>query len=347
MRGNAWLTSLRRHYPHQVQGVVHFQTSDLSAIRLPRNSYYAKAKLKSRKWKLKSEESDYLDMKRWVILLVAFCALAGATLPAANAPQRKRFLWRIVNTPAPFFLVGSMHALRESDYYVLADFDQAIDQSQKFIFERDPEKNDTTLLWRKLQTHATYPRGVTIQQRVRPSTFALLKHIAHIPLGSYQAQKPWAIAVFNLKAQGMETVQSRWSVDRYVLRTRHRSETGGLETIDEFVRTFAEMDDREGESFLLQAIEYGQRSPELLNETIAAWKAGDTNRMYRLYAARKSGSDGYWRWIERRSALWIPRIERAIKSRQPTMVTVGALHLCGPRGVIAELKKRGYKFEQL
>lgn len=286
-------------------------------------------------------------MKRWVILLVAFCALAGATLPAANAPQRKRFLWRIVNTPAPFYLVGSMHALRESDYYVLADFDQAIDQSQKFIFERDPEKNDTTLLWRKLQTHATYPRGVTIQQRVRPSTFALLKHIAHIPLGSYQAQKPWAIAVFNLKAQGMETVQSRWSVDRYVLRTRHRSETGGLETIDEFVRTFAEMDDREGESFLLQAIEYGQRSPELLNETIAAWKAGDTNRMYRLYAPLKNGSDGYWRWIERRSALWIPRIERAIKSRQPTMVIVGALHLCGPRGVIAELKKRGYKFEQL
>jgi uncharacterized protein YbaP (TraB family) len=76
-------------------------------------------------------------MTRRAILFFLLCAWAGhsASVPA---PQRKRFLWRIVNTPAPFYLVGSMHALRESDYYVLADFDQAIDQSQKFIFERDP-----------------------------------------------------------------------------------------------------------------------------------------------------------------------------------------------------------------
>ncbi|HET9800584.1 MAG TPA: TraB/GumN family protein, partial [Chthoniobacterales bacterium] len=59
------------------------------------------------------------------------------------------------------------------------------------------------------------------------------------------------------------------------------------------------------------------------------------------------GAAGYWRWIEKRSAFWVPRIERAMKSNAPTMVIVGALHLCGPRGVIAELQRRGYKVEQL
>jgi uncharacterized protein len=286
-------------------------------------------------------------MNRRIILCLVACALGADLSTAANAPQRKRFLWRIVNAPAPFYLLGSMHALRESDQYVLADFDRAIDQSQKFIFERDPEKNDQTVLWRKLLAYTTYPRGVTIEQRVSPSTFVLLKRIAHIPLGAYETQKPWAIAVFNLKAQGMEIVKSKLSVDRYVLKTRHRGETGGLETIDEFVRTFAEMDDREGESFLLQAIEYGQRSPELLNQTIGAWKAGSPARLYQLYAPRGNGPGGYWRWIEKRSARWIPRIEDAIQSREPTIVIVGALHLCGPRGVLAELEKHGYKLEQL
>lgn len=286
-------------------------------------------------------------MNRRAILFLVLFALTNDLGAASAVPQRKRFLWRIVNAPAPFYLVGSMHALRESDHYVLQDFDQAIGQSQKFIFERDPTTNDQTLLWRKLNAQATYPRRITIQQRVSPSTFAQLKRIAHIPLGAYETQKPWAIAVFNLKAQGMETVRSRWSVDRYVLRTRHGAETAGLESIDEFVRTFSGMSDRESEAFLLQAIEYGQRSPELLNETIAAWKAGSPGRLYQLYAPRRSGSGGYWRWIEKRSALWIPRIEDAIKSRQPTMVIVGALHLCGPRGVLAELEKRGYKLEQL
>ena len=289
-------------------------------------------------------------MKRRVILFVAFGVLASnlGTATAANAPQRKHFLWRVVNAPAPFYVVGSMHALHRSNAHVATEFDQEIDQSQKFIFERDPTDNDPTEVWRKLNRHTTYPHGVTIQQRVSPSTFALLKRIARIPLGAYETQKPWAIAAFNLKAQGMDTVKSRWSVDHYIYeKIRHRAETGGLETIDEFVRSFSEMSDRESESFLLQSIEYGQRSPELLDETIAAWMSDSPARIYQLYAPRRNGSDGYWRWIERRTARWIPRIEAAIKSGTPTMVIVGALHVSGPRGVITELQKRGYKLEQL
>jgi len=288
-------------------------------------------------------------MKSRIILFVALCTLAGDLSTAANTTQRqKHFLWRVVNAPAPFYVVGSMHELRKSDSYVATEFNKEIDQSQKFIFERDPADNDPTDLWRKLNAHTTYPRGVTIQQKVRPSTFALLNRIARIPLGAYETQKPWAIAAFNLKAQGMDTVKSRWSVDHYIYeKIRHRADTAGLETIDEFVRSFAEMSDRESESFLLQSIEYGQRSPELLDETIAAWKSGSPARIYQLYAPRRNGADGYWRWIERRTALWVPRIEDAIKSRKPTMVIVGALHVSGPRGVIAELEKRGYKLEQL
>ena len=197
-------------------------------------------------------------------------------------------------------------------------------------------------------TLGSYSRGVTIQQRVNPRTFALLRRISRIPQSAYETQKPWAIAVFNLKAQGMESVKSKWSMDHYIhQKTRHRGQTGGLETIDEFVRSFAEMSDRESESFLLQSIEYGQRSPELLDQTIAAWKAGSTQRVYQLYAPRTNGPDGYWRWIEKRSARWVPRIESAIREGQPTVVIVGALHVCGPRGVIAVLQKRGYKLEQL
>lgn len=293
-------------------------------------------------------EPDYAaQVKRSIILFLVACALTANLSPAAA--QQKQFLWRVVNVPAPFYIVGSMHALHRDDNPTdLAAFNRAIDESQRFIFERDPKANDPTTLWRKLSAEGTYPHGVRIQQRVSPSTFALLKRIARIPQGAYETQKPWAIAAFNLKAQGMETVKSKWSMDHYINeKTRHRGETGGLETIDEFVRSFSEMSDRESESFLLQAIEYGQRSPELLEQTIAAWKAGSTARVYQLYAPRANGASGYWRWIEKRSASWVPRIENAMRSGRPTMVIVGALHLCGPRGVIVELQRRGYKLEQM
>lgn len=287
-------------------------------------------------------------MKSRIFLFIAVCATAGNFFPAAAAPQRKHFLWRVVNAPAPFYVVGSMHALGKSDRYLATEFNKEIDETQRFIFERDPNNNDPADLWRQLNLHTTYPRGVTIEQRVSPSTFALLKRIAKIPPGAYETQKPWAIAAFNLKATGMDTVKSHWSVDHYIFeKIKYRGETAGLETINEFVRSFAEMSDRESESFFLQSVEYGQRSPELLDETIAAWKAGSPARIYQLYAPRRRGADGYWRWIEKRSARWIPRIETAIKSRKPTMVIVGALHVSGPRGVIALLRERGYKVEQL
>jgi uncharacterized protein YbaP (TraB family) len=282
-----------------------------------------------------------------VVLLVPIALVSGNVSGADVA--RKQFLWRVLNAPAPFYLVGSMHDLQEADYPTdLAQFNRAIDQSQKFIFERDPTNNDPMALWRRLNSYATYPRGITIQQKVSPSTFALLKRIARVPQSTYEREKPWAIAAFNLKAQGMEKVRPEWGMDHYIYsKVRYRAEFGGLETPDEFVRTFSDMSDRESESFLVQSIEYGQRSPELLDQTIAAWKAGDATGMYQLYAPRKNGADGYWRWIEKRTSLWVPRVEAAVKSGKPTMVVVGALHLCGPRGLLAQLRARGYKLEQM
>ncbi|HET9801563.1 MAG TPA: TraB/GumN family protein, partial [Chthoniobacterales bacterium] len=171
-----------------------------------------------------------LQMNRSIILLVALCAMLFSLRAADAAPGRKQFLWRVMNAPAPFYIVGSMHALREEDYPTdLNEFNLAIGQSQQFIFERDPRANDPLDLWRKLTAQGAYPRGVTIQQRVSPSTFALLKRIARIPQSAYERQKPWAIAALNLKAQGMDTVRSEWSMDHYIYQKARRvGQSSGL-----------------------------------------------------------------------------------------------------------------------
>ena len=108
----------------------------------------------------------------------------------------------------------------------------------------------------------------------------------------------------------------------------------------------ADMSDADNESFLLQMISYSERLPGMYLETIDAWKKGDAQRMYQLYAPRSDGAAGYWRWIEKRSAKVIPKIEDALKSGKPTMIVVGALHFCGPNSIVALLQKRGYKVEQ-
>ena len=297
-----------------------------------------------------------------IVLITVFFADSARAAEASTG--RKHFVWRITNAPAPFYLIGSMHALRGSDYPLPGVVDQAIADSQRIVLEIDPDAKDAPLLGRRLSFAGQYPHGVMIDQKVRPETFALLKRIARVRLSEYAHHKPWAVAYFTLWRQpervrresrrrldrySLKRVDrsARLSVDRYVYnRTRGRKEIAGLETVAEFVHSFSKLSDADSESFLLETIGYDQRFPQLFSDTIAAWHNGDTQRMYRLYAPQTRHS-GYWRWLEDRNLVWAPRIEEAIKSGKSTTVVAGALHFCGPRSIVALLQKRGYKFEQL
>jgi hypothetical protein len=46
-------------------------------------------------------------------------------------------------------------------------------------------------------------------------------------------------------------------------------------------------------------------------------------------------------------AYWIPKIDRLLQSNETYFVIVGAGHLGGPDGLLALLRQRGYKVEQL
>jgi uncharacterized protein len=121
-----------------------------------------------------------------------------------------------------------------------------------------------------------------------------------------------------------------------------------LETPDEHVRVLSDMFDAEGEVLLLQSLIYGGQAPQQFKQDLAAWKAGQPDRLYANHMQEmKTGPTVWWRLLDRRNEHWVPRIEAAIKSGKPTMIVAGALHFSGPRSVIALMQKRGYKFEQL
>lgn len=241
-----------------------------------------------------------------------------------------------------------MHVLRATDYPLGSAIDQAIRESKHFLYEHDVEYPDPDISDRKIKEVAHFPAGVTFRQKVKPETFARVqKALKDKRTSEFNDVRPWAIAYFMLEGPAMTNFNARLSVERYVYQKAGRAEIGGLETFKAVIHSVSEMSDAESESFLLEMMAYSERLPRLLIETMDAWKLGNTQRMYRLYAPTAGEPGGYWHWIENRSSTWIPRIEEAIKSGKPTMVVVGALHFCGPNSIVALLQKRGYKIEQL
>lgn len=201
---------------------------------------------------------------------------------------------------------------------------------------------------KKMRDAATYPRGVTLKQKVRPETYAYIKKIARTKESTYEYIKPWAIAFFMFGHPAFYNVSSFYGVENYVVRRSGSRNVWGLETADEHIHVLSDMTDTEGEIYLLQAMVYADSAITKFSEAVAAWKSGNCQRMYEVDAARdKQAPYLTWRLIEHRNRNWIPKIETAMKAGIPSMVVVGARHLCGPNNVISLLQARGYKLEQL
>ncbi len=47
-----------------------------------------------------------------------------------------------------------------------------------------------------------------------------------------------------------------------------------------------------------------------------------------------------------RNRNWLPGIEAMLVTAEVELILVGALHLAGEQGLLAQLRKRGYKLEQ-
>ena len=274
--------------------------------------------------------------------------LSASGLPSAEvAASGKHCLWRVTNARAPFYLLGSVHALQRSDYEKAVAVEEAVKQSQLILFEVDPKEDQ--IFAAKLREAARLPRGEQIQGKISPKTYNYLRKITINGMAEWQHLRPWAIAML-LDYPALQGVSSIYGVDNHVaeMARRYSKRTGGIETVDEHVRVFSDMHMIEGEVYLLQAVVHAAEASPQFQLDVAAWKSGDTNRLYAMHVRRmKEAPTVWWRLLDRRNEKWVPKLEAAIKSGTPTLVVAGALHFSGPRSVIALLQKRGYKIEQL
>src|SRR6266404_8286532 len=143
-----------------------------------------------------------------LIASVLFTLALLPTIPARAAQALpKCCVWRVTNAKAPFYLVGSIHALGKKDYPLPTPYETALKDSNRFVFEFDPTRH--TEFEKKFEAAARYPRGQDIRSKVSPELLAWLRKnmFTMIPnggragsrdrLGGFDSQlcyKPWWIA---------------------------------------------------------------------------------------------------------------------------------------------------------
>ena len=290
-------------------------------------------------------------------LLIGICSGAApassskAQKPSAAIQQSsggKHCLWRVTDAKAPVYILGSIHVLRKSDYPLPSVIEQAIQHSQQFYFEYDPKRDAE--FSHKLMRAAILPPGVQIKNKIRPQTWNFLKRISRGGGYDWTQLKAWGIAHYALNYTPYERMSASYGLDNYVEAKAHarRCPMFGLESVDDHAAVYAGMSDIESEAYLLEAIVYANQSDARFREMVAAWKVGDTKRLFALEMPELVDAPGLNpRFLDVRNTRWIPVIENAIASGKPTLIVAGAMHFSGPASVLKMLRSRGHNVEQL
>jgi hypothetical protein len=245
------------------------------------------------------------------------------------------------------YLGGSVHALRNSDYPLPAGYNSALDACSRLVFEDDPKAEVRAT--KDLLRAGTYPKGDNLRNHVNPRTYGYLRRffaLVNISEKEFSKYRPWLI---NILLSSPSSEHWQLGVERYLQRRAKGSKPiSGLESAREHNSFFVDLSDREAEALLLILfINAGQTDADG-GDIIHAWRRGDADALSRMVrdSFRDFPSLGR-RLIDVRNRNWLPKIEDYLRSGKVYFVVVGAGHMGEADGLLALLRARGYKIEQL
>lgn len=296
--------------------------------------------------------------------VIVCCVLVAAYLVSTqSARAATACVWRVTNAPAPFYLVGTIHALSGKDYPLPKAYDQAMRDSQQFYFEIDPDVRSEDDFSKRFLKGAIYPKGEDVRRHIHPQTWDFLQkrfrrsnllgrgwYFGEEYVPGLQNIRSWAIAYYLWGINGYTDVSSKYGVDYHIAydAKRHGKPCAGLETNEAHVDVLRGMADIDAELILLDALVKGDKRRDEYNESRAAWRKGDiATLLAEELRDRKTNPGAEMRLLDYRNLRWMAKIEGAIKSGKPTAIVAGTNHFIGTNSVIDLLQKRGYKIEQL
>lgn len=290
--------------------------------------------------------------------LLALCAvtvLAATAARGQGSSPGKSMLWRVQSDSNVVYILGSVHILPKSMYPLNPAIERAFDSSEKVAFELNLDSVDQMAGAAMLFSKGMYNDGRTLKKTISKSTYRLAEKRLKkegLDIQMFERFKPWVLAFMltglDANSQGLDP---QYGIDFYFHRKADSAgkEVIGLETIDDQVNVFASMSDKAQEEFLRQMLTNKEMDQEL-EVILEAWRKGDPKGLEELLKRYMSNdSTMYEAMLFRRNRNWIPHIERFLNdgSTNRYLVVVGSLHLVGDRGVIALLKRKGYRVEQL
>jgi uncharacterized protein len=296
------------------------------------------------------------NARRLLPLLFLLCWIA-APLPRGEVlgQEGKNFLWKVQSEASTVYLFGSIHLLKKENYPLSQTIETAFEKSDTLVVEANIQ-DQTKINPQAIMEKGLYPPNDGIAKHLSPEIYEMLeKETAKLglPPEFFRMQRPWLLS---MTLEAMELLKlgydPRYGADVYFLsKAAGQKKILELESVEEQINLLAGLSEREQELLLLLTLKDLQTVAREVDQAVQAWKSGDTKGME---AVMTKGLKEDPQLAPIHEKLFVERnrkmgstVETYLKSKGTYFLVVGAGHLTGEKGIIAELRKKGYSVEQL
>ncbi len=271
------------------------------------------------------------------------------------AAQSNPAFWQVRSDAADVYLLGSIHFGRPDFYPLPPVIEKAFADADVLTVEINIANLNPTVAMASLHRHGRIPEGGSLKSKVSAKTYARLNEVCrqyNVPLTALENFQPWFAAMqlveVALRSAGL---QQHLGIDQHFLSRAAGKQIDELETLDSQLRIFSGLTDAEQESFLQRSLDDLGNSDQNLDAMSTAWKSGDIEALDRELIEPFRGDRRNERLFQKlfvdRNREMLGAVEDYLKSEQTVFFVVGAAHMSGVDGIIAELRKKGHTVEQL
>lgn len=275
-------------------------------------------------------------------------------LLTALTAHAESFVWKVSKGANHIYLGGTFHLLKEEDYPLPKEFEQAYEKVNWLVFETDIGKLETAEFQQQFQQAFLLPEGQTLKTSLSDDAFRKLNNyclLNNIDLQQFMAFKPQFITLIITVQELQKYGLTAEGVDSYFY---NKAKTDGkitsqLESIKSQIQYLANMAQGNEDNLIEQTLADARELEAMMNGLRNAWRTGNEEKLNQLgnMPMLTDYPEIYRSLLVERNNNWMPRIKNLIKHPESKFVLVGALHLAGNDGLLNLLAQQDYRIEQL
>ena len=283
------------------------------------------------------------------LLLAATHYVLADDLKPARETAATGLVYKVEGGKVPLFLCGSVHLLTKMDYPLPSGYEAAYAESRRLVFEIPPAELAPEVAGAAMAKFGVLKEG-TLDDLLTDDARTALKGWAKengVPMVALSKLPPWLVAIM-ISQQGYAAagMKAEYGLDlHFTKRMEKDGKSGeGLETMEEQFGMLSGFDLKTQMEMIIQSIDEASEVEQELKKLLEAWRSGDAEGLAKIM----TDSMAEFPEVEKvllhdRNARWIPKLKTYLADSTPTMVIVGAGHLCGAKGLVALLEKGGFK----